>query len=87
MDKYGMITPEEALVLSNKFCESIRQIFEDRPDDEEEVCKNCEWFHPAEEYFFCENERVPFVENGLAFTDEIEYWGCNQWGAKEECLK
>jgi len=47
------------------------------------ICKNCKWFHPADMYFFCENEHVPFVENGLIFTDEIEYWGCNQWEKRD----
>jgi len=50
---------------------------------EEKVCKNCKWFSPAENYFFCENPNVPFVENGLSFTDEVERWGCNKWEATE----
>ena len=49
----------------------------------ERVCKNCKWFHPADIYFFCDSGRVPFIEQGLGFTDEeIEYWGCNQWETK-----
>ena len=85
MDKYGMITPEEALVLSNKFCESIRQIFEDRPDDEEEerTCKNCKWWHADH---FCFNKVVDDAMDrvGTSFWSREDF-GCNQWEAKEEC--
>ena len=51
-------------------------------EDELRICKNCKWFHPADEYFFCDSEHIAFVEQGLSFTDEIEYWGCNQWEKK-----
>ena len=48
-----------------------------------EVCANCKWFSPAGNYFFCDNEHVCFVEQGLTFTFEVDYWGCNQWEAQE----
>ena len=41
-----------------------------------ENCKPCEELHKK-------YPNVPFVENGLSFTDEVERWGCNKWEATE----
>ena len=86
MNKYGMITSEEALVLSNKFCELLRQIFEDRPDDEEEerTCKNCKFIERDridDPIYICANDKLNEFCSDSFYPNKD--FGCNQWKKKE----
>jgi len=80
MDKFGMITSEEAKVLNKNLSELIKLASKYLISMDEHICKNCKWLSPS---ITCNN---PIVLNYCNNPNDLFFpeddFGCNKWERK-----